>query len=267
MVNIENLVAALAGYHGKQPFDYCIVDNFFSSDVAAQLEAEFPSYDSPKWYIYDNAIENKRALNDWNQYQVATYQTLAYLLSETFVRGVIGRKLGLDLRSDPGLHGGGWHMHGQGGNLNPHMDYHFHPKLQMVRKLNLIVYLSSSLEPDKHGGHLGLWEHDEDGNCPGKLVHEIAPQFNRAVLFDTTQNSWHGMSRQLDVPDGVYRKSLAIYYLISAEPDDFLKRQRALFAPRGNQADDPDVAKLIRARVDSELYKTAYIKPVLSRNK
>ena len=47
-----------------------------------------------------------------------------------------------DLYPDYGLHGGGWHMHGTGGNLNVHKDYSVHPKLGLRRKLNLIVYLS-----------------------------------------------------------------------------------------------------------------------------
>lgn len=266
MINLDNVATALLRFRGQKPFDHCVIDDFFVPDWAARLESEFPAYDSPEWYVYDNAIEHKRALNDWNRYPATTYQTLVYLSSDAFVRGTLGGTLGIDIRPDPGLHGGGWHMHGCGGNLNPHMDYHLHPKMHAVRKLNLIVYLSSSLEPTKHGGHFGLWAHNADDDCPGHLVREIAPQFNRAVLFDTTQNSWHGMSQQLAVPAGIYRKSLAIYYMTGARPSDLTARQRALFAPRADQADDPDVAELIRRRAHPDLHKEVYRQIGSSRN-
>ncbi|WP_260469461.1 2OG-Fe(II) oxygenase [Pandoraea apista] len=137
-------------------------------------------------------------------------------------------------------------MHAAGGNLNPHLDYSIHPKLGLQRKLNIIIYLSEEMRED-YGGHLGLWKHDNNKNQPGPLMKEIAPKFNRAVLFDTTQNSWHGMSRQLVQPDNIYRKSLAVYYL--CEPvGDVDQRGRALFAPREDQIGDEEVDRIIELR-------------------
>jgi len=155
------------------------------------------------------------------------------------------------LYADHGLHGGGWHIHGPRGNLNPHFDYSIHPKAGLQRKLNIIIYLSKEFQPNSHGGHLGLWAHDPASNQPGALIKEVEPVFNRAVIFDTTQNSWHGMSRQLLQPEGIFRKSLAIYYL--CEPaEDASRMGRALFAPRGNQKSDPEVEDLIKKRSDVE---------------
>jgi len=90
--------------------------------------------------------------------------------------------LGYSFYIDHGLHGGGWHIHGHGGNLNPHLDYSIHPKMKLMRKLNIIIYMSKELD-DTHGGHLGLWDHDLTRNGPGKLVKEIQPKFNRAVIL------------------------------------------------------------------------------------
>lgn len=121
-------------------------------------------------------------------------------------------------------------MHGAGGSLNPHLDYSIHPKLPLQRKLNLIVYLSQDLK-ETHGGHFGLWTGE---NSPDTLVKEIAPKFNRAIIFDTTQNSWHGLSRECVAPDGIYRKSIAIYYLTDL-PEHADTRSRALFGLVGDQ--------------------------------
>lgn len=257
-INVDALRRALAGFSAARPYSHCVVDDFFDLALARRLAAEFPSYDSNAWFVYDNPLENKRALNDWNAYPPVTYSTLSCLNSEDFVSGLIGAELGIDLRPDPGLHGGGWHIHGRGGNLNPHVDYHIHPKLGLVRRLNLIVYLSSELDPPMHGGHFGLWEHDSVDEQPGQLAKEVAPAFNRAVLFDTTQNSWHGMSRPLSVPDGIYRKSLAVYYLTVRDANDQVSRKRALFAPRDHQRGDPRVEEIIRKRVDLEQSKKVY---------
>lgn len=143
----------------------------------------------------------------------------------------------------------GLHIHGKGGNLNPHLDYSIHPKLGLQRKLNIIVYLSPDLVPEEHGGHLGLWSASKDKKSIGELVIEVPPTFNTAVIFDTTQDSWHGMSRILSQPEAIYRKSLAVYYLCQPYEGASI-RGRALFAPRENQKGDPEIEELIRKRSD-----------------
>ncbi len=249
MIRYDNFLAQIDSYGKSGPFDHCIVDNFFEVEAAMQLSREFPDYDSPKWYCYDNPLENKKALNEWNSFPAATYAALNDLQSRPFLN-IIEEKVGTRLITDPGLHGGGWHIHGTNGNLNPHLDYSIHPKLGLQRRLNIIIYLSYELKPN-HGGFLGLWRHSENSREPGELGVEIQPVFNRAVLFDTTQNSWHGMSQPLRVEEGIYRKSLAVYYLcepmVGAD-----ERSRALYAPRVNQKGDPEVARIIRLRADSK---------------
>ncbi len=256
-INIENFKKSFSQFKGKSPFDHCVIDDFFLPGVAEKLEAEFIDYENPKWYYYKNAIEDKKALNDWNQFPITTYKVFCELMSREFVE-VLAEGMGVNIYVDHGLHGGGWHMHGPGGNLNPHLDYSIHPKMSLLRKLNIIMYVSSELKPE-HGGHLGLWTHSNEQNGPEKLIEEIEPKFNRAAIFDTTQNSWHGMSRPLTQPSGIYRKSLAIYYL--TEPDEGVdSRERALFAPREEQKGDREISDLIKMRSDSKNYHKAYKK-------
>lgn len=257
MINVDKLEQALQSFGNAEPFDHCIVDGFFDEDYARALSDEFPDYHSDDWYFYANAIEHKKALNNWEKFPKATYQAFT-LLQSSMVTDPLERTLGQRVYVDHGLNGGGWHIHGVGGNLNPHLDYSIHPKMGLERVLNIIIYLSPDLRPE-HGGHLGLWAHDEANKAPGKLVKEVEPRFNRAIVFNTTQNSWHGMSRKLSVPEGTYRKSLAIYYMRDpAEGADM--RGRALFAPREEQQDDPAVMETIRLRsnvaTSSNVYRT-----------
>jgi hypothetical protein len=159
---------------------------------------------------------------------------------------------------DVGLNGGGWHMHGPAGNLNVHLDYNIHPKLGEQRKLNIIVYMTPNWNPE-WGGGLELWSHDEETNQPKTLDKLVDNVYNRAVIFDTTQNSWHGLPKHLTCPEGIYRKSLAAYYVRPA-PIDSDPRGKALFAPREEQKNDPVIAELIRKRANVETAEQNYRK-------
>lgn len=255
MIHFDNIAKALRNFKHNQPFDYCVVDNFFDPKTAISLEADFPKYDEKVWFEYNNPLEHKKALNDWNKYPPLTYQILMIMNSPQMIQ-MLEKYVGVNLFPDMGLHGGGWHIHGQGGDLNPHFDYSIHPKCGLQRKLNIIIYLSQDLRPSQHKGHLGFWSHDEVINLPKELVSEVAPVFNRAVIFDTTQNSWHGMSQKLKVPKGIYRKSLAVYYL--TEPKQAQPHQRAVYAPRDNQKNNKKILKAIKLRQDSQRYAKAY---------
>lgn len=256
MMNISLIHNGQSSFRQAYPFNHYILDNFFPPDLAQGLESEFPFYDSPQWHLYKNSIEDKKTLNDWNQFGPLTYKCFTYLCSKTFV-DALSELCGVQLFPDIGLHGGGWHIHGNGGNLNPHLDYSIHPKLKLQRKINLIIYLDSNLKKE-HGGQLGLWSHDDKSNQPNELIKEVDPVFNRAIIFDTTQNSWHGMSKQLTTPEHIYRKSLAIYYLChpteGADP-----RMKALFAPREEQKNDQSVKELIEKRSQINSAATVYI--------
>lgn len=185
------------------PFNHVVIDNFLKSEVAAVVANEFPAFDGPVWNEYHNAIEVKKAYNHWDRFPKATYQLLNFFNSAEFV-AEMGSLCGDDLYPDPGLHGGGWHSHGPGGKLNMHLDYSIHPKIGLERRLNLILYIQPAWKPE-WGGALGLWEHDAARQAPGKLAKEIPCIFNRAVIFDTSQNSWHG----LPDPVSVRRRPLA----------------------------------------------------------
>lgn len=263
-VNLTAIEKAFSTFHQAKPFDYCVVNDFIAADWVAPIEEEFLAFDSPRWFVYKNAIEDKKALNDWNAFPPHTYRFFSYLNSPEFV-ALLSKLVKAPLDADSGLHGGGWHVHGTGGNLNPHLDYSLHPKAGLQRKINIIIYISRELKQE-HGGYLGLWEHDAARSQPGKLVTEIEPRFNSAIIFDTTQQSWHGMSRPLIQPEGIYRKSLAIYYL--CEPSaDVDSRGRALYAPREDQKNDPEIAELIRMRADVSQSTKVYEKTRPNRQK
>ncbi len=232
-------------FQAAKPFHHIVLDNFLRDDVAREVAAEFPAYNGPVWNEYNNAIEVKKAYNHWDKFPPATYRLLNFLNSPEFT-AEMAKLAGIGLYSDPGLHGGGWHSHGPGGKLNMHLDYSIHPKSGLERRLNLILYLQPAWNTS-WGGALGLWENDAQNQRPGALAKEIDCIFNRAVIFDTSQNSWHGLPDPVGCPVETPRNSIAVYYL-SAPRQAASERGRALFAPTANQADDPEILELIKKR-------------------
>ena len=215
-----------------------------------------PDFDSDIWHEYGNAIEVKKFCNNWNAFPSLTYRAFSYLNSNDFVT-FLGKTLFENdiLSSDFGLNGGGWHIHSRGGKLNTHLDYSLHPKTRQQRKLNIIVYLNSNWE-EQWGGSLGLWGNDSD-KAPGPLVKQITPKFNRAVIFDTTCNSWHGLPDPIDCPNNQFRKSLAVYYLTSPS-QNVDTRGKALFAPTEEQVNDAEVLELIAKRSDVKMAQSVW---------
>lgn len=236
MIDFNNLQKAFVTYDTNVPYRHCVIDDFLNIDLAKNIENEFNDYNDPSWYFYNNQIENKKQLSTWGLFKEHTYKTLHYLNSCEFIHS-LSLLTKIKLYSDFGLHGGGMHIHDNCGILNPHLDYNIHPKLKLQRKFNLLIYLSQNVK----GGHLGLWS-DNNGQ-PNELIKEIEPKFNRAVLMDTSQQCWHGISQ----PIVGLRKSLAIYYL--TDPDNQVdNRFRAVFAPTKDQINDPEILKIIKDR-------------------
>jgi len=237
------------------PIDHIVVDNFLPEDFARDLSNEFGDYDDDHWHKYSNTIEEKRTCNQWNLFKPKTYKYFQIICSD-LVNAEISNKFNIEVEADYGLHGGGQHIHSKMGNLNPHLDYSIHPKLGAERRLNAIYYLTDDHE-EGDGGHFGLWGNGS-ATEPGDLIKEYAPIFNRLVLFNTSQKSWHGLSRVYEPKAHQYRKSLATYY-VSSPRQASLTHTRALFAPRAEQSNNKTVLDQIRARVSETEHQKVYV--------
>lgn len=233
-------------FQRSEPFNHVIIDNFFMPEVAEKIANDFPDFDAPYVNEHNSPLEIKKTLNHWDKFPAVTYRAFSMFGRPEFIESM---KIlsGIDnLWFDFGLNGGGWHMHGRGGNNNIHLDYNVHPKLGLQRKLNIIVYMTPGWQPE-WGGGLELWTHDEEANKPKEKAKTVDNLFNRAIIFDTTQNSWHGLPKAIDCPEGVLRKSIAAYYVHPA-PAVTEQRGRALFAPRDEQKGNQEIENLIKLR-------------------
>ena len=111
---------------------------------------------------------------------------------------------------DPYLNESGFHLSTQSGHLDIHADYSHHDRLNLERRLNLIIYLNKEWS-SSYNGHLGLYDTDLT------LIHKIHPVANRIVIFTTSKTSYHGFPDQLKLTQSYIdhhygRKSIAMYY-------------------------------------------------------
>lgn len=241
------------------PYGHLIIDNFLSNDLSEQLYLDIMSLkndSSTVWNSYTNPLENKYVYNRWDRLPKSLYSFFLAIGSDLVVKHM-ERISKIDmLVADAGLHGGGVHMHGNGGKLNVHQDYSIHPKTDMQRRLNIIFYLSKDWS-EEWGGGLGLYHDDPVNDVHTDLEKVVDCIWNRAVIFDTAPGSWHGLPDPIECPEDKLRLSLAYYY-IRIPTKDAPKRGAVRFAASENQKNNEDILKLIELRSNPETAKLFY---------
>ncbi|MEQ8423791.1 MAG: 2OG-Fe(II) oxygenase, partial [Cyclobacteriaceae bacterium] len=102
--------------------------------------------------------------------------------------------------------GGGLHQSTHGAFLDVHVDFNIHPETGFHRRLNLILYFNKNWKPE-YEGKLELWDMTKKTR-----LENYSPNFNRCVIFETNEYSYHGHPKPLNTPPGTTRKSMALYY-------------------------------------------------------
>lgn len=217
-------------YRSAEPYPHGVFDTFFEPAVARRLVAEFPPVNTDAWINYTHVNERKFGKSDRSSFPPAIGAAIDELNSPPFVAW-LERLTGISgLRPDPGLEGGGLHQTQRGGHLNIHADFTGHPHHPTWRRrVNVIVYLNEGWR-EEWGGALELWNRDMSA-----CVAKVAPLFNRVAIFNTDADSFHGLPDALQCPEGVTRKSLALYYFTD-EKQPFLVRSTEYRARPGDGA-------------------------------
>lgn len=254
MINNINFSALRSQYVNAAPFPHIVIDNFLESDLAEKLYNNFPDHNADFWLKYNNPIEKKLLYNHLDDNMPKPIKEALLYLNGDDVLQKLTELTGIEkLVSDPGLHGGGMHCSKRGGKLDVHIDYSIHPKLNLERRINLILYLSKDWK-EEYGGCLELWDKDVE-NC----VKKVYPVFNRAVIFNTGDISYHGHPDPIQCPDNNSRKSLALYYL-TVPRDEATKRYKARFVarPQDPKSEEIEQFRLKRSGLTTakDLYET-----------
>ena len=189
-----------------EPFPNATTTNFLPLEIVKEAEKEFFGVKQSIGAGSEQFQKTKKVLYDYSKMPPTLKKIIDLLYSDEFLR-ILERKFNLkNLLPDWELFGGGLHESFRGGFLKVHSDFIYMRKSNLRRRLNLLLYLNSDWD-EKWGGSIEFW----DKKMKSAKV-AFAPKLNNAVIFRTDLDSNHGFPEPIQCPDGVSRKSLALYY-------------------------------------------------------
>ncbi len=205
-------------YQKATPFPNIVIENFFNENFLSNVLYEFPDLSAINTsQVYQNKDEVKFANNEYMKFSINTKKLINFMNSINFLEFLQNiTQIREKLIPDPELNGGGLHEIKNGGYLKVHTDFNKHPKKDLDRRINILVYLNKNWT-SSYGGDLELWDKDMK-NCKKK----ISPTFNKMVIFSTNDYSNHGHPNPIVCPSNISRRSIALYYFSKGRPSSDL---------------------------------------------
>lgn len=220
MINLEVIHHApqfRERFQTAQPFKHICIDHFFNREFAEKLLADFPSFEAKNAINEFGHVGKKAVISNLGTISPFYEIVYHYIISEQFMQHMSAMTGIPNLRPDPSLFGGGTHenLHGQG--LDPHVDFNYSQDCSAHRRLNLLLYLNKNWD-EAWGGAIEL--HSNPRQPESNEIQTFNCIFNRAVIFETNEKSWHGFKR-IQLPESERhqsRKALSIYLYTHERP-------------------------------------------------
>ena len=248
-------------YQNAFPFANISFDNFFNPNFLNLVLDEFPNLEKENSVKFQDTKQVKFAGKGELFFGDETKKFMHFLNSAPFLEFLqVLTGIKEPLIGDPYFIGGGQHEIKKGGLLKIHADFNKHAKLDLDRRINVLIYLNKDWK-EEYGGHFELWD-TEMAKCEKKIL----PSFNTMAIFSTTDFSYHGHPDPLNCPEERSRKSLALYYYTNGRPQhEIVKDQEkhsTLFKSRvGNDKDD--IAFKPRNNYDLESFVKDLTPPII----
>jgi len=234
-------------FNEASPFRFIVIDNFLDLELAGHLSTEFPSLNEMD--VNYNGINERKSEHSSFDNLHPSFKNLKRILAQRKITETIEKIARIDnLQVIEDRYGIGLHQGGRNSFLDIHVDYNLHPIKKKQRRLNLIIFLNREWQ-EEWGGSLEFWSKDLS-----QCMQSILPVFNRAVLFECTEYSYHGYS-QITCPENTTRKSFYQYYF--SEPEQKLIFHDTIFQNK------PIEAPLKRAVVISKEFTKNFMKRIL----
>lgn len=238
--------AMMEAYNFAEPFAHTVIDDFLPTEIAEQLLAHFPADKKAHDKVYEKGYggTHKRQISpyDCDEYLRKAFSFFNSPAMLQFLEGLTNIK---GLLPDSYFAGGGLHEIYTGGLLGIHADFQVNEELQLFRRINVLIYLNKNWQAS-YGGNLELW----DKNMQACQLR-VAPHFNRAVIFNTNADSFHGHPDPLTTPNDITRKSIALYYYQALSiANENLESRHTLYVarPTDNAKTRAEVAKMQKKR-------------------
>jgi hypothetical protein len=204
-------------FYAAKPFKHISIDNFLEPELAEGLLSAFPSFDKERAKNEMGAIGGKATREDIRTLGEAYKQIDHFFASHAFLEYLSALTGIPDLVFDPEYFGGGTHENLHGQELDVHVDFNYHKTTKLHRRLNVIIYLNKEWE-ESWGGNIEI--HSDPRNPDRNTISQFAPLFNRCVIFETNEYSWHGFTK-IQLPEhkkNLSRKSFTTYFYTHSRP-------------------------------------------------
>lgn len=222
-------------FNSASPVPHVVIDNFFPEELVREVAASFPVYSSNNvtigegWFV---SAMNAQYLKVETSEEYATPAALFlinHMKSSDFILFLQAMSGIPGLVPDPFGYGAGLHHTLHSGRLAVHLDYNYNEHIHMWRRINVFLYLNEGWK-EEWNGHLELWNDDMS-----EVEVKILPLFNRLVIFEASESSWHGHPEPLLCPFNTSRNSIAMYYYTAHDnPLWHREKRQTLFMPRAN---------------------------------
>jgi Rps23 Pro-64 3,4-dihydroxylase Tpa1-like proline 4-hydroxylase len=211
--------------------NFCI-DNFLDESFADSVMAAYPTFaEATKVGMTFDAVNEKLKVQvtDSSKFAEPIAELNRTLSSPEFL-DLLSYVFDMpNLLADELLVGGGIHQTGSRGHLDVHVDFNYITERELHRRLNILIYFNKDWKPE-YGGNIELWDADV------KVCHQsFSPIFNRCVVFETNEISYHGVTAVKCPPDRA-RKSFAAYYYTKEAPAHWTGHSHStIFKARPNE--------------------------------
>lgn len=235
LLNVDVDVAAEAGrryaesYQSGMPYHHICIDDFLPKAVAEKVRKEAIAQDE-KAAEHSSPQEHLKTSYNPDTLPLYTRAVFNALNSQAFLK-FLEEMTGIpNLIPDPYYIGAGIHRTGNGGYLGIHADFNYHKRMNLERRLNVLIYLNPDWKPE-YGGAFEVWTDDMKTQ-----VAAFPPFMNRMCCFSTSSNSYHGNPEPVNHPDGKPRLSIALYYYTATWTPEKVAHN-TLFRPRPGSTD------------------------------
>lgn len=189
----------------NHPYPHIIIDDFLSPETASAAFDKFPAYElfNKKYKGLNEKKAEGSNIEDFDPLYTEIIGELSSPEMYKWIQQVCNVKEEVVMTND--AEGRGLHQGGNGSFLDIHIDFNIHRKHNLHRRLNILIYLNKHWLPE-YGGGLEMWNVDVT-----KMEKVAEPKFNRCLIFETSEISYHGYGR-INVPENESRKSIYGYY-------------------------------------------------------
>jgi Rps23 Pro-64 3,4-dihydroxylase Tpa1-like proline 4-hydroxylase len=239
---------------------YLRIDNFLENNNALICQNEILNSNLNDWDRYNNCFEQKNTFRDKYNFPENVNNLFNKFTSSDFI-DKLNHLTELKIVNDENRIFWGIHLFNHNDKLDIHVDAGRDLKTGYIKALTIGIYLSYNWS-EQNGGYLEFWEGDKSNIDSPKIYkckEKFLPIFNRFIIFENNDMSWHGSPEPCICNNNEKRIFITLSYLSNEQNNLFEnKRFKAYFVKRPNDPDDEEKDKMRILRSNAETCKYVY---------